>query len=132
MKPPRRFALTFLLALLSSTGPLSLNIYLPSLPDIDRSPEASTLRVQLTISSYLFGSAVGRIFYGPMSDRYGRRPLLLAALSLYALATFGCAAAQSGSRRGRFARRADVFARGALRPRHLPPPQKGAGVLEID
>jgi len=89
MKPPRRFALTFLLALPSSTGPLSLDMYLPSLPDIGRSLEASTLQVQLTISSYLFGSAVGQIFYGPMSDRYGRRPLLLAALSLYALAAFG-------------------------------------------
>lgn len=95
MKLPRTFALTFVLALLSSTGPLSLDMYLPSLPDIGRSLEASTLQVQLTISSYLFGSAVGQIFYGPISDRFGRRPLLLAALLLYALATVGCAAAQS-------------------------------------
>jgi MFS transporter, DHA1 family, multidrug resistance protein len=95
MKLPRRSALTFLLALLSSTGPLSLDMYLPSLPDIGRSLEASTLQVQLTISSYLFGSAIGQIFYGPISDRYGRRSPLLAALLLSAFATFGCAAAQS-------------------------------------
>jgi len=53
------------------------------------------LQVQLTISSYLFGFAVGQIFYGPVSDRLGRRPVLLAALVVYALATVGCAAAQS-------------------------------------
>ena len=51
--------------------------------------------MQLTISSYLFGFAAGQIFYGPVSDRLGRRPVLLAALVLYAVATIGCAAAQS-------------------------------------
>ena len=53
------------------------------------------MQVQLSISSYLSGFAVGQIFYGPVSDRLGRRPLLLAALVLYGLASIGCAAAQS-------------------------------------
>ena len=51
--------------------------------------------VQLTISSYLFGFAVGQIFYGPISDRFGRRPVLLAALVLYGFASIGCVVAQS-------------------------------------
>jgi DHA1 family bicyclomycin/chloramphenicol resistance-like MFS transporter len=70
-------------------------MYLPSLPEIARLLHAPTLSVQLTISSYLFGFAVGQIFYGPISDRFGRKPVLLTAIGIYALATIGCAAAQS-------------------------------------
>jgi DHA1 family bicyclomycin/chloramphenicol resistance-like MFS transporter len=95
MLRPGTFALTLLLSLLTALGPLSMDMYLPSLPDIGRTLNAPTLQVQLTISSYLFGFAVGQIFYGPVSDRFGRRPILLAALVLYALATIGCALAQS-------------------------------------
>lgn len=95
MKRPRTFALTLFLSFLSTLGPLSLDTYLPSLPDIGLSLQASTLQVQLTISSYLFGSGVGAIFYGPLSDRFGRRPVLLAALVLYGIVTIGCAAAPS-------------------------------------
>ena len=94
MLRPGTFALTLLLSLLTALGPLSMDMYLPSLPDIGRTLNAPTLQVQLTISSYLFGFAVGQIFYGPVSDRFGRRPILLAALVLYALATIGCALAQ--------------------------------------
>jgi DHA1 family bicyclomycin/chloramphenicol resistance-like MFS transporter len=95
MLQPGTFALTLLLSFLTALGPLSMDMYLPSLPDIGRSLQVPTLQVQLTISSYLFGFAVGQIFYGPVSDRFGRRPVLLTALVLYALATIGCAAAQS-------------------------------------
>ncbi|MBO0716243.1 MAG: MFS transporter [Rhizobiales bacterium] len=95
MKRPRTLALTLFLSVLSTLGPLSLDTYLPSLPDIGRSLYASTLQVQLTISSYLFGSGVGAIFYGPVSDRLGRRPVLLWALVFYAIITTGCAVAPS-------------------------------------
>jgi DHA1 family bicyclomycin/chloramphenicol resistance-like MFS transporter len=95
MLEPGTFALTLLLSFLTALGPLSMDMYLPSLPDIGRSLQAPTLQVQLTISSYLFGFAVGQIFYGPVSDRFGRRPVLLTALVLYGIATVGCAAAQS-------------------------------------
>src|SRR6201987_3205882 len=95
MLRPGTFALTLLLSFLTALGPLSMDMYLPSLPDIGRTLSAPVLQVQLTISSYLFGFAVGQIFYGPGSDRMGRRPVLLAALVVYALATVGCAAAQS-------------------------------------
>jgi MFS transporter, DHA1 family, multidrug resistance protein len=95
MLRPGSFALTLLLSFLTALGPLSMDMYLPSLPDIGKQLNAPVLQVQLSISSYLFGFAVGQIFYGPLSDRFGRRPLLLAALVLYGLASVGCAAAQS-------------------------------------
>jgi len=95
MLRPGTFALTLLLAALTALGPLSIDMYLPSLPDIGRVLAAPTARVQLTVSSYLIGFAVGQIIYGPLSDRYGRRPVLLAALMLYVTGTAICAAAQS-------------------------------------
>ncbi len=95
MLTPGTFALTLLLSFLTALGPLSMDMYLPSLPDISRALHAPILDVQLTISSYLFGFAVGQIFYGPISDRIGRKPVLLTALVLYGLASIGCALAQS-------------------------------------
>ncbi|HEX4407845.1 MAG TPA: multidrug effflux MFS transporter [Xanthobacteraceae bacterium] len=95
MLEPGTFALTLLLSFLTALGPLSMDMYLPSLPDIGHSLQAPVWEVQFTISSYLFGFAVGQIVYGPVSDRFGRKPVLLLALILYAVATVGCAAAQS-------------------------------------
>jgi MFS transporter, DHA1 family, multidrug resistance protein len=95
MLRPGTLALTILLAALTALGPLSIDMYLPSLPDIARVLEAPTARVQLTVSSYLIGFAVGQVIYGPLSDRHGRRPVLLAALALYVTGTGICAAAQS-------------------------------------
>jgi DHA1 family bicyclomycin/chloramphenicol resistance-like MFS transporter len=89
------FALTALLAALTAIGPLSTDMYLPSLPDIARQLGASTAQVQLTISAYLIGFAVGQIFYGPVSDRHGRKPVLLAALALYCAASLVCALSTS-------------------------------------
>jgi len=89
------FALTILLAALSAFGPLTTDMYLPSLPDIARQLGASTAQVQLTISAYLIGFAVGQILYGPISDRHGRKPVLLAAVALYCAASFVCALSTS-------------------------------------
>src|SRR3954465_8313810 len=89
------FALTALLAGLSAFGPLTTDMYLPSLPDIARQLSASTAQVQLTISAYLIGFAVGQIVYGPVSDRHGRKPVLLAALGVFSAATLVCALSTS-------------------------------------
>jgi MFS transporter, DHA1 family, multidrug resistance protein len=89
------FALTALLAALTAIGPLSTDMYLPSLPDIACQLGATTAQVQLTISAYLIGFAVGQIFYGPVSDRHGRKPILLAALALYCVASLICALSTS-------------------------------------
>ena len=95
MLRPGTFGLTLLLAMLTALGPLSMDMYLPSLPDISHALAASAARTQLTISSYLIGFAVGQVAYGPLSDRHGRRPVLLAAIALYLTSTLACTAAQS-------------------------------------
>ncbi len=91
MLRPGTFALTALLAGLSAIGPLTTDMYLPSLPDIARLLGTSTAQAQLTISSYLIGFAVGQIVYGPLSDRHGRKPVLLGAVALYGVASLACA-----------------------------------------
>ena len=95
MLRPGTFALTALLAGLSAVGPLTTDMYLPSLPDIARLLGASTAEAQLTISSYLIGFAVGQILYGPLSDRHGRKPVLLGAVALYCVASLACALSTS-------------------------------------
>jgi DHA1 family bicyclomycin/chloramphenicol resistance-like MFS transporter len=94
---PGTFALTALLAALTAIGPLTTDMYLPSLPDIARIFDVSAAQVQLTISSYLVGFAVGQLIYGPLSDRYGRKPILLGANMLFFIATALCAAAPSNT-----------------------------------
>ena len=95
MLRPGTFALTVLLAALSAIGPLTTDMYLPSLPDIARLLGASTAQTQLTISSYLVGFAVGQIFYGPLADRHGRKPVLIGAMALYCAASLVCALSTS-------------------------------------
>ena len=95
MLRPDTFALTAVLALLTAVGPLSVDMYLPSLPDIGRELAAPPAQVQLTISFYLVGFALGQIVYGPISDRHGRKRILLAALALFCTAGLACAFASS-------------------------------------
>jgi DHA1 family bicyclomycin/chloramphenicol resistance-like MFS transporter len=95
MLRPGSFALTLLLATLTGLGPLSVDMYLASLPSIGRLLEAPAAQVQLTISFYLIGFACAQVLYGPLSDRHGRRPVLLAALGIYLAATLACALAPS-------------------------------------
>ncbi len=95
MLRPGTFALTALLAALSAIGPLTTDMYLPSLPDIARNLHASTAQVQFTISAYLIGFALGQIFYGPVSDRHGRKPVLMFAMALYCVASLACALSTS-------------------------------------
>jgi len=92
---PGSLALTLLLSMLTSMGPLSVDMYLASLPDMGRLLSAPMSRVQLTISFYLFGFAVAQVFYGALSDRHGRKPVLLIALGIYLMATLACALATS-------------------------------------
>jgi DHA1 family bicyclomycin/chloramphenicol resistance-like MFS transporter len=81
MLKPNTFALTALLAALTALAPLSTDLYLPTLPDIGRAFGVSPSQVQLTLSAYLVGFALGQIGYGPISDWYGRRSGLLVALA---------------------------------------------------
>ena len=92
---PGTRGLTVLLALMTGLGPLSTDIYLASMPFIGAALNASSGEVQLTLSAYLEGFALGQILYGPLSDKYGRRPALLAGFALYLVATLACIAAGS-------------------------------------
>jgi MFS transporter, DHA1 family, multidrug resistance protein len=95
MLRPDTLALTALLALLTAVGPMSVDFYLPSLPEIGRVFGASAPQVQLTLSGYLLCFALGQIVYGPISDHVGRKPVLLATLTLYVAVCLGCVFATS-------------------------------------
>lgn len=88
LSPPQR--LIVLLAALVAFAPLSIDTYLPSLPAIALDLGATPASVQMTIGVFLAGLCVGMLFYGPISDRFGRRPLLLSGMFLYLAATIGC------------------------------------------
>ena len=95
MLRPNTVALTLLLAMLTTIGPLSVDMYLASLPDIGRQLASPAAQVQLTLSVYLIGFAVGQVIYGPVSDRHGRRTILLTSLAVFSVASLVCAAASS-------------------------------------
>lgn len=87
--------LIVLLAALVAFGPLSIDMYLPGLPLIAQDLQAPESSIQLTISAFLAGLFVGMLFYGPLSDKYGRRRLLLGGIILYLTASIGCMLASS-------------------------------------
>jgi DHA1 family bicyclomycin/chloramphenicol resistance-like MFS transporter len=93
MLRPDTFALTAVLGLLTAFGPISTDMYVLSMPDIGRGFAADVSDVQLTLSAYLVGFALGQVIYGPMADRIGRRSALLQALALFGGASAMCAAA---------------------------------------
>lgn len=79
--------LTILLGTLSAFGPLSLDMYLPALPDIQLSLHTSATAVQASISACLIGMAIGQLFIGPWSDRVGRRQPLMVGLVVFTLSS---------------------------------------------
>ncbi|PTU33280.1 Bcr/CflA family drug resistance efflux transporter [Stenotrophobium rhamnosiphilum] len=76
-------------------GPLSIDMYLPSLPALQAHFGADTESTQLTLSLYFIGLAIGQLIYGPVSDRFGRKKPLLFGLALYSLVSLACAYAPS-------------------------------------
>jgi DHA1 family bicyclomycin/chloramphenicol resistance-like MFS transporter len=92
---PSTARLTLILGTLSAFGPLSIDMYLPSLPAITREFRTDTATTQLTLSLYFIGLAAGQALYGPIADRYGRKRPLLVGCALYALASLACALAMS-------------------------------------
>jgi len=88
--PPRLTTLTLLTAL----SALSLNMVLPSLPSMARDLAARESVTALAVSGYMLASALFQLGLGPLSDRFGRRPVMLGALLLYIAASVGCMLAQ--------------------------------------
>lgn len=76
---------------LTALGPLAIDMYLPSFPSIAENLGASQGQVERTLASYLVGMALAQIIYGPLADRYGRKPPLIGGLIIFIVATVGCA-----------------------------------------
>lgn len=91
----RHTELIVLLGALTAFTPVSIDMYLPALPTIGAAFSAVPGRVQLSLASFFLGVATGQAFYGPIADRFGRKKPLYAGLSLFAIASAGCAMATS-------------------------------------
>jgi MFS transporter, DHA1 family, multidrug resistance protein len=90
MRPPNSLPVTALLTGLVALGPISTDLYLPSLPSLARYFAVGVDDIQLTLSVFLVGLATAQLVYGPLSDRFGRRPVLLVGLAIYVVASAIC------------------------------------------
>ena len=93
--PHPRWALAALLACLGTLGPFSIDTYLPAFSGIATSLGATPAQMQQTLSAYLFGFALMNLFHGALSDRFGRRPVVLIGLVAFTLASLGCALSET-------------------------------------
>ncbi len=86
-------AIPAIIAALVALGPLSTDMYLPAMPSMAQALGGGIDAVQLTLSVFLAGFAVSQLFYGALSDRFGRKPVLVFSLLLFTAASAGCATA---------------------------------------
>ena len=93
LRPPR--GMTWALGALTAMGAAAIDCYLPSLPAIDQELVTGSITAQHTLSAFFLGLAIGQLFYGPLSDRFGRRRVMFIGVSLYILASLACAFASS-------------------------------------
>lgn len=94
--PVRRPPLLLIVALTAS-GTMAMHILVPALPAMAGDLHISAGQAQLTITIYLIGLAIGQLLHGPLSDRFGRRPVLIAALAVYTLASVAALLAQGAA-----------------------------------
>ncbi|WP_323118427.1 Bcr/CflA family multidrug efflux MFS transporter [Burkholderia alba] len=87
--------LILLLGALAACGPIATDMYLPSLPSIADGFGVSAAAAQRTLTSFMAGFSIGMLLYGPLSDTYGRRPVLLGGIALFTLASIGCVVSTS-------------------------------------
>lgn len=96
MMSQKRYAQLILpLGFITALAPLSVDMYLPTLPALASAFSSEAGRVQLSLASFFLGFAVGQPFYGPIADRFGRKRPLYAGLFLFSAASLGCALATS-------------------------------------
>ncbi|MBI3900344.1 MAG: multidrug effflux MFS transporter [Gammaproteobacteria bacterium] len=86
----RGFRLSLIIAVLAMLAPFSIDTYLPSFPDIARELNAADWQLQQTLSLYLLAFAAMTLVYGPLSDAFGRRRVVLTALVFYTISSIGC------------------------------------------
>ena len=91
LAPWRRVERIVILGAMIAMAPMGVDMYLPALPTLERAFAAGAGQVQFTLSTFFLGFALGQAAYGPVSDRFGRRPPLFAGLALFAAASVGCA-----------------------------------------
>ena len=89
--------MVLILGALTAFSSMSIDMYLPAFPQMAKDLGVPLGTVQLSISAFLFGSAAGQLFWGPLADRYGRRRPLLCGIALYVASTIGCAFVQTGT-----------------------------------
>ena len=92
---PRSAGYVALLVALGSFGSLTMSIYTPVMPSVGADLGAGSDSVKLTLTTYMLGFAAGQLFYGPLSDRHGRRPVLLVGVSFFIVTTLACSLAPS-------------------------------------
>jgi len=90
-------AFLLLLGAMSAFPPVTTDIYLPALPQLTRDLHGTVTQGQVTLAVYFVGLGFGQLFYGPWSDRIGRRPTMLFGAAVYLAASVGCAIATSMS-----------------------------------
>jgi MFS transporter, DHA1 family, multidrug resistance protein len=86
-----RLELIVILGAMTAFAPLATDMYLPALPTLQRVFGTTSLAVQATLASFFAGFAVGQLVFGPVTDRFGRRPPLYVGLLLFIAASIGCA-----------------------------------------
>lgn len=87
--------LVVILGLLAMLMPLSIDMYLPALPQIAQEFGVAAGSVQMTLNIYILGFALGQLLYGPLADSYGRKPVIAAGTLIFAIAAAACALSQS-------------------------------------
>ena len=87
--------LILVLGSLTALGPFSIDMYLPGFPAIAKDLQTETAKVALSLSSYFIGISAGQLLYGPLMDRFGRKPPLYIGLIIYILASIACAYTRS-------------------------------------
>ena len=92
---PPNLLIILILGALSTLSPFSIDMYLPAFPQIARDLGTTPAQISLSVSGYFIGLALGQLFYGPLLDRFGRKPPLYAGLSLFVAASLGCIAVRS-------------------------------------
>ncbi len=90
-----RWALSLLLAGLSTLGPFAIDTYLPAFAEMGVALAATPAQMQQTLSAFLLGFALMNLFHGALADSFGRRPVVLTGLAAFTLASAGCAMADS-------------------------------------
>ena len=94
-KPKKKFYIILILGMLTAIGPFSIDMYLPAFPDIAKGLNTTIAQVMLSLSSFFIGISAGQLIYGPLLERFGRKNPLYFGLSIYLLASVGCALAGS-------------------------------------